>query len=210
MLSGSARLPVSTKAKALILRSTKYGEADLILQALTSGGEKLSLLARGALKSKKRFAGGVLEPTHFVEVRFKRPLQEDRISTLEEAHLLNGFENLRKDYDKMEVAFHVLESLSKVSQEGDSISEGLFNLGGHSLKALEQTQNLKIFRVHFSLKMLFQQGVLEPESWMTPYLGTPMSEHAKLENLQDPQTDLHLKWAENKLREYLSTGMLST
>jgi DNA repair protein RecO (recombination protein O) len=192
------------------LRSTKYGEADLILQALTIGGEKLSLLARGALKSKRRFSGGVLEPTHFVEVRYKRPLQEDRISTLEEANLINGFEDLRKDYDKMEVAFFVLETLSKASQEGDSISEGLFNLGGHSLKALEKARNLRNFRLHFCLKMLFQQGVLEPESWMTPYLGTSMSEHQKIEGHQDPQTDLHLRWAENKLREYLSTGMLSS
>jgi DNA repair protein RecO (recombination protein O) len=194
----------------LILRSTKYGEADLILQALTIGGEKLSLLARGALKSKKRFAGGVLEPTHFVEIGYKRALQENRLSTLEEAHLLNGFENLRKDYDKMEVAFFVLESLSKASQEGDSISEGLFNLGGHSLKALEKATKLRNFRLHFCLKMLYQQGVLEPESWMTPYLGTSMSEHEKIEDLDDPQTNLHLKWAENKLREYLSTGMLSS
>jgi DNA repair protein RecO (recombination protein O) len=203
-------MPASTKAKALILRSTKYGEADLILQALTSGGEKVSLLARGALKSKKRFGGGVLEPTHFVEVRFKKPLQENRISTLEEATLLNGFEDLRKDYDKMEVAFFVIETLGKASQEGDSDSSGLFNLGGHSLKALEKATALACFRLHFCLKLLFQQGVLEPESWMTPYLGTSMSEHEKIEGLSDPQSDLHLRWAENKLREYLSTGMLST
>jgi hypothetical protein len=45
---------------------------------------------------------------------------------------------------------------------------------------------------------------------MTPYLGTSMSEHEKIEDLDDPQTNLHLKWAENKLREYLSTGMLSS
>lgn len=203
-------MPASTKTKALILRSTKYGEADLILQALTIGGEKLSLLARGALKSKKRFAGGVLEPTHFVEVSFKRAYQENRLSTLEEASLLDGFEKLRQDYDKMEVAFFVLESLSKVSQEGDSISEGLFNLGGHSLRALEKSKNLRNFRLHFCLKMLFQQGVLEPEVWMKPYLGTSMSEHEKIEDLDDPQTNLHLKWAENKLREYWATGMMST
>jgi DNA repair protein RecO (recombination protein O) len=203
-------LPSSTKAKALILRATKYGEADLILQTLTSGGEKISMLARGALRSKKRFSGGILEPTHFVEVRYKRPLQQDRICTLEEAVLLNGFEKLRLDYDKMEVAFFIIESLGKASQEGDAHAEGLFNLGGHSLKALEKSKNMKIFRLHFCLKMLLQQGTLEPESWMTPYLGTSMSEHEKIEDLQDPQSDLHLKWAESKLREYLSTGMLSS
>jgi DNA repair protein RecO (recombination protein O) len=208
--SGSARLPSSVKTKALILKATKYGEADLILQALTIDGEKLSLLARGALKSKRRFSGGVLEPTHFVEVRFKRPYTENKLATLEEANLVNGFEKLREDYDKVELAFFVIEMLGKASQEGDLHSDGLFNLGGHSLRSLEKAIDLRKFKLHFCLKMLFQQGTLEPEGWMTPYLGTSMAEHEKLEGLVDPQKDSHLTWAENKLREYLSTGMLST
>lgn len=192
------------------MRATKYGEADLILNFLTVGGEKLSLLARGALRSKKRFGGGVLEPTHFVEIRYRKSFNEDKLGTLEEAHLINGFEKLRENYDKVELAFSVIESLSKASQEGDAHSEGLFNLGGHSLKSLEKAKDLKGFRLHFYLKLLFQQGVLEPESWMNPYLGTPMAEHEKIEGLEDPQKDLHLIWAENQLREYLSTGNLSS
>ncbi|MEZ0390620.1 MAG: DNA repair protein RecO [Pseudobdellovibrionaceae bacterium] len=203
-------MPTSVKTRALILRSTKYGEADLILQALTVGGEKISLLARGALKSKRRFSGGVLEPTHFVELQFKRPLQENKIATLEGAHLVNGFDKIRNDYDRVEAAFFVIETLSKASQEGDVHSEGLFNLGGHSLRTLEKAKSLKTFRLHFCLKLLFQQGVLEPESWMNPYLGTSMADHEKIEGLEDPQKDLHLSWAENKLREYLSTGMLTS
>jgi DNA repair protein RecO (recombination protein O) len=202
-------LPSSIKTRALILRATKYSEADLILQALTIGGEKISLLARGALRSKKRFAGGILEPTHFVEVRYKRPLTENKIGTLEEAHLINGFEKLRDDYDKVETAFFVIESLSKASQEGDSLSGGLFNLGGYSLRSLEKATDLRKFKLHFCLKMLFQQGVLEPEPWMNPFLGTSMAEHEKLEGHEDPLKDLHLAWAERKLREYLSTGTLT-
>ncbi len=203
-------MPNLVKTKALILRATKYGEADLILHALTVDGEKISFLARGALRSKKRFGGGVLEPTHFVDIRFKKPMQENKIATLEEAHLINGFEKLRESYDKVEMALSVIESLSKVSQEGDLHSEGLFNLAGHSLKSLEKTKDLKTFKLHFYLKLLFQQGVLEPESWMNPYLGTSMAEHDKIEGLSDPQKDLHLHWAENQLREYLATGMLSS
>lgn len=203
-------MSTSVKTRALILRSTKYGEADLILQALTVGGEKISLLARGALRSKRRFGGGVLEPTHFVEVRYKRPLSENKLATLEEANLVNGFEKLRDNYDKVELAFFVIETLAKASQEGDAHSEGLFNLGGHSLRSLEKATDFKLFRLHFCLKVLFQQGVLEPEDWMNPFLGTSMAEYQKLESHQDPMKDLHLQWADNKLREYLSTGMLSS
>ena len=202
-------MPNSTKSKVLILRATKYGEADLILQALTNGGEKISLLARGALKSKKRFSGGVLEPTHFVEVRYKKPVSDNKIATLEEATLINGFEKLRSSYEKVEAALYVLECLSKVSQEGDAVSDRLFNLAGHSLKSLEKAVDLKLFRVHFCLKLLFQQGVLEPESWMGVYLKSSMAEHEKMEGHEDPQKDLHVYWCESQLKEYLATGMLS-
>lgn len=200
----------SLKTRGLVLRATKYGESDLIIQALTIEGEKISLLARGALKSKKRFGGGVLEPTHFVEFRYKKPLTENKIATLEEAHLINGFDKLRENYDKLELALSVLEHLSKVSQEGDEHSDNLFNLGGHTLRSLEKATDLRLFRLHFYLKLLFQQGVLEPESWMTPYLGTSMAEHEKIEGHLDPQKDVHLMWAENQVREYLATGMLSS
>lgn len=199
-----------TKTKGLILRATKYGESDLIVSVLTLEGTKISLLARGALRSKKRFAGGVLEPTHFVELQFQKAASENRLSVLTEALLLDGFEGLRKNYDKVETALFVIETLSKVSQEGDIIAEGLFNLAGNSLRALEKTSDLKTFKLHFCLKLLFQQGTLEPENWMGPYLKISMVEHEALKQNADPQRDLHLIWVESRLREYLSTGMLST
>lgn len=197
------------KTKALILRTTKYGESDLIVSALTVDGTKLSLLARGALRSKKRFSGGVLEPTHFVELQFQQAAHENKLSTLNEALLLDAFEGLRKDYDKVETALFVVETLSKVSQEGDIIAEGLFNLAGNSLRALEKTADLKTFKLHFILKLLYQQGTLEPENWMGHYLKTSMVEHEALKQNADPQRDLHLIWTESRLREYLSTGTLS-
>lgn len=204
----------SVKTKAFILRATKYGESDLIISALDMGGNRISLLARGALRSKKRFAGGILEPTHFVEIHYKQPTRDDRIAILNEAVLLDGFEALRKSYDKVELAFFLIETIAKVSQEGDAEDEGLFNLTGHSLRSLAKASNLAMFKLHFCLKLLFQQGTLEPESWMGNYLKTPMADHQSLESEMqganaDPQLNLHLIWSENKLREYLSTGMLS-
>ena len=55
----------------IILKKMKYGESDLIIHALSSAGTKKSFIARAALKSKKRFGGGVLEPSHFVKLTYK-------------------------------------------------------------------------------------------------------------------------------------------
>ena len=201
-------MPSLAKTKALVLRATKYGEADLIISVLTVEGEKLSLLARGALKSKKRFGGGVLEPTHYVDLSYRKAQSEKKLGSLEEASLVSGFEKIRESYEKLETALLVVDCLSRVSQEGDVHSVGLFNLGGHSLRSLEAARDLTCYRLHFFLKLLSQQGVLEVEAWMNPYLAIPMAEHGRVELYEDPQKELHLIWAENKLREYLATGIL--
>lgn len=86
------------KEKVFILKKTRYGEADLILQALTSRGARVSLFARAALKSRKRFGGGVLEPTHFIQAVYEEWQGrggESPLLPLREATLLKGFEGLR-------------------------------------------------------------------------------------------------------------------
>lgn len=201
------------KEKAIILKCTKYGEADLIVRALTHGGSQVSLLARAALKSKKRFGGGVLEPTHFVELGYSEKSGEGRLGTLDEANLIDGFQDLRKDYDRIEQALYLVECIDKVSQEEDLHSADLFNLLGNALRSLCKIENSEKsydrFKLQFCLKLLFQQGVLEPEAWMQNYLKISLADHASLVVIADPQMDFHRMWAENKLKEYLSTGTLT-
>lgn len=172
------------KEKFIILRTIKYGEADLIVHGLSPQGEKVSFIARGALRSKKRFGGGILEPTHFVQFTYKEG-ETGRLHTLNEAALVNDFGNLRRSYDHLEIALHAVECVGQVSQEGDQNSDFLFNLLGHTLKALETAQDPGVVKMHFYLKFLFQQGVIEMESWMAPFLKTKLSDTNKLLDQKD-------------------------
>lgn len=61
-MSGSSEL-------ALVLSRTEYREADWIVTLFTDQSGKVSALARGARKSRKRF-GGSLEPLHTLRVEF--------------------------------------------------------------------------------------------------------------------------------------------
>jgi DNA repair protein RecO (recombination protein O) len=192
------------KLRGIVLRATKYAEADLILQMILVNGEKISLLARGAVKSKKRFGGGVLQPTHFIEIQFK-PASGERLGTLQEALLVEDFAGLRTDYDRMELGLFCLNAISRVSQEGDAHAEGLFNLLGHALRGLERCQNLQLFKLSFCLKVLFQQGVLEAEPWMTPFLKNSLSQIAENET-GFSVTSLQAQWAESQLGSYLKTA----
>ncbi|MDG0815668.1 DNA repair protein RecO [Bdellovibrio svalbardensis] len=195
------------KDRFIILRKMKYGEADLILHALSVNGEKLSFIARGALRSKKRFGGGVLEPSHFVTLTYKAASDEGKLNVLQEATLINDFAGIRQDYDKLEFALHVLECVSKVSQEGDQHSDFLFNLLGHTLKATETTKDVLVLKMHFYLRFMLQQGVIDAEPWMTPFLRTNLSESNTLLN-QRQLVDEELHNVEIMVRHYLQHAMI--
>lgn len=167
----------------IILKKMKYGEADLIIHALSSAGTKKSFIARSALKSKKRFGGGILEPTHYVLFTYKKGKSEDQLNVLNEAVLIADFKEIRTDFDKIEFALFMLNCAYHVSQEGDFDSHFLFNLIGHSLRKLGKTDNLQRFKLHFCLKFLFQQGVISVEDWMAPFLKINMADSDQLDQM---------------------------
>jgi DNA repair protein RecO (recombination protein O) len=195
------------KDKFIILRKMKYGESDLILHAISPHGEKLSFIARGALKSKKRFGGGILEPTHFVSFTFKESSEEGKLHTLQEASLINDFPGIRQDYDHLEFALHVLDCVGKVSQEGDKHSDFLFNLLGHTLKSIEIAQDVLVLKMHFYLRFLLQQGVIQPEPWMGPFLKTNLADTNTLVSHRQV-VDEELNNVENMVRHYIAHAVI--
>lgn len=171
--------------KFIILKKMKYGEADLIVHALSAAGAKKSFMARSALKSKKRFGGGVLEPTHYVQFTYKERKTDNQLNVLNEAVLIDDFHDIRQDYDKLEFALFMLNCAYHVSQEGDADSHFLFNLVGHSLRKLGKTASLPRFKLHFCLKFLFQQGVISGEAWMNPFLKINVSDSEQLDQVPE-------------------------
>ena len=100
------------------------------------------LMAKGALKSKKRFGGGVLEPTHCVNISFKEG-REGAMSFLNEAKLEKDFAGIRTDLDRLNTAMHFLQVVRKVSQEGYEEQRSLFNILGHALTQLATCSNIQ-------------------------------------------------------------------
>ena len=164
----------------IILKKIKYGEADLIIHAIGIDGAKTSFIAKSALKSKKRFGGGILEPLHFVSFTYKENQNSSHMKTLNEASLIEDFKDIRSSYDKLELALFIVNCVSHVSLEGDQNSEFLFNLTGHSLRAVSRAQNLNTLKLHFCLKFLYQQGVISMEPWMSVFLKTNISDFSSL------------------------------
>lgn len=164
----------------IILKKIKYGEADLIIHALGSNGARSSFIAKSALKSKKRFGGGILEPLHFVNFTYREKQDSAQMKTLSEATLIEDFRDIRTNYDKLELALYILNCVAHVSLEGDQHSEFLFNLTGHSLRAVSKTLSPATLKLHFCLKFLYQQGVIALEPWMSEFLRVNLSDSAVL------------------------------
>lgn len=194
--------------KFIILRKMKYGEADLIIHALSAAGAKKSFMARSALKSKKRFGGGVLEPTHYVQFTYKERKADSQLNVLNEAVLIDDFQEIRQDYDKLEFALFMLNCAYHVSQEGDSDSHFLFNLVGHSLRKLGKTERLPRFKLHFCLKFLFQQGVISAENWMSAFLKINLSDSEKLDQLPEIEeiVDTYVDSIESQVLHYIKNA----
>ena len=181
---------MEVKEKLFILRKIKYGDADLILSCLTPKGARISLYARSALRSKKRFGGGVLEPTHYIHALYddktSKSHSENPLHTLKEASLIEGFNGLRTDYARIEMALQIVQLISNVIKEGEIDSEGLFNLLGNTLRAAEKSQHLDWLKTQFEVKLLANQGVLAVEEEEQVLLRAQISEHESL-NLSPEQ-----------------------
>ncbi len=171
------------KEKVFLLKKTIFSEADLILHGLNSKGSKISVLAKCARKSRKRFGGGILQPTHLLEwVYSKRKSQE--LGVLKEASLKTSFQGLRKDFKRLELGLYFVKLMDCVSLQGMSSHSSMFHLLGHGLKQAEMTSDLSKLKIHFEMKFLFEQGVLSCYEYRR-FLSKPLYEHLKLKNLED-------------------------
>ena len=163
------------RTQLIVLKTLPFSESDLIVRGLSQKGNQLSLIARGALKSRKRFAGGLLEPSSFIEIEY-RPSKRS-LHRLQQAWFLKDFRDLRKDYDRLELALYFLQVAGEISQEGTWDSEELFHLLGNALKEAERSPCLGTLKLFFQIKILFLQGVLPKKSFPARYfkqsLGGP-------------------------------------
>lgn len=145
------------KGQGFILRIIPAREADVMVRMLLATGEKTTLFARAALKSKKRF-GGVLQPFLNIEFRgSKRPSSE--MANLEEAQLKKEFKGLQSNLDVFLQASYLVELVERSAQEGLE-NEQIYHLFGAALKALDGGLNPQGVVRQFEVKLLSVLGWL--------------------------------------------------
>lgn len=91
-------MAVGETTRALVLRRVAYGDADWVITLLTEAFGKVSVMARAARKSRKRF-GGALELGQVLSVRMA--LGRGEVGTLSEARALEVFPALTQDLERI-------------------------------------------------------------------------------------------------------------
>ncbi len=170
-----------SSGRFIILKTHVFKENDLIVYALNSLGDKKHFLARGARKSKKRFGGGLLEPMNHAELQFEDRKEKTEFIPLQDARLLDGFDGVRKDYDRLSTGLVMVRDVFQISVEGSEDNFAIYNLLGNSLKKLESVKDLPLLLLHFRIKLLFYSGYLPNEEGIfNPFLAEQIQDCEKL------------------------------
>jgi DNA repair protein RecO (recombination protein O) len=141
---------------AIILRSRPYGESDKIVCLLTENYGKLTGIAKGAKRSRKRFANS-LELFSMVNLRFQdRP--HGSLVFLLSADLSLTFKRLGTSLEKIAIASYLVEIIDGLFGERDEnplifrhLKKGLLFLDSHDSAPLE-------FLTSFEMRLLGLAG----------------------------------------------------
>lgn len=123
------------KTSAVIVRALDYGEADRIVTLVAPDVGRLTGIAKGAKRSRRRF-GAALELFTLVSATyFEKPAFE--LVRLEEAEILAGFPMIRRDLTKIAHAAYLVELAGRAVQPREPASR-IFRLLVETLGAIDR------------------------------------------------------------------------
>lgn len=163
--------------EAILLRLVDFGESDQIAHLLTPDVGRLTVIAKGARRSVRRFPGTLDVFNHLrVSGRLRR---RGGMAFLEQAVLIDPFLPLRVHTARFALAGYLCELLDRMAPENGTPSDSrrLFDFTRAALKMLEATDPDLRLRVLLELRALDALG-LRPELSRCVRCGRAPSERA--------------------------------
>ena len=151
----STTMPISSVTPAIVLRSWSFGESDKIVCFLTESHGKVTGIAKGAKRSRKRFVNS-LEPFSLVNLRFHdRP--GTSLAFIQGCDLIRFFKQLTTSLEKIAHASYLMEITDGLSGERDE-NRALFAHLRDGLNFIEESGTSVLFVTFFELKLLTLSG----------------------------------------------------
>jgi len=128
---------ISRETEAIVLDCFEHGESDVIVTFLSLDSGRMSAIAKGAKRSKKRFVNK-LELFSFLHITYQTSNNRS-LSFLAEAELHTSFLNIRQNFELYSIASILREFLLLALREGED-EERLFRLSLWALHNIDQHQ----------------------------------------------------------------------
>ena len=150
------------QSEAVLLRCVDFGESDRIVHFLTSDRGRLTAIAKGARRSRRRFPG-TLDVFNRLEIE-GRLKPRASMAFLEQARLIDAFLGIRADAARYALASFLAEMLDRLSPEGlrGAEAERLYSFAVESLGLIGAALPSATLRVLLELRALDALG-LRPE-----------------------------------------------
>src|SRR5664279_1165902 len=149
----------SHKTNGFVLRTLSYSESDLIVTFLSNEFGKLKGIAKGAKRSKKRFAN-VFEPFSLTNIIFTRK-SHDMLAFIESCEIIDHYQAIRQDLEKTLIASYFIDLADHFSPEGKK-NENVFQLLQDFLQMLGAERPSEAAVRFFEIRLLKSVG-FEPE-----------------------------------------------
>ncbi len=147
----------------VVLKSFPFGDTSLISRFYTKDFGKVTLIAKGARKTKNP-TGSILEPMNILNLTYYA--KENReMNILKESSLQKNFTKIRNDIVSLTSGLAMVEMLAKTSDNHDP-SPILFRLISRTLSMFEES------KISSKLLMLFYQYQLSLRLGYKPHLNT--------------------------------------
>jgi len=149
----------SYKTTAIILKRTNFSEADRLITVFTKNYGKLKLIGKGIRKLTSRKKGH-LELFTLTNLQIAKTKSIDIIT---EAEAIDNFPNLRKNLNRVHIAYLFSELTDKLTAEGQEHQE-VYHLLLESLKALNSQSAPKTLIINFEKQLLKVLGFGLPKT----------------------------------------------
>ena len=140
---------------AIIMRINEFGESDLLVTFFTSDRGRLKGVAKGALKSRRRFAN-CLDLFCLANLEYELKRKGD-LHFLHSCKLINGFPGLRSDFSSLSMASYMIE-LSEILFPLGVVDRKMFELLEHLFNALNHGNKQDMLRIFFEAKAMSLGG----------------------------------------------------
>ncbi|GAB6272264.1 hypothetical protein KN63_04935 [Smithella sp. F21] len=164
----------SHKTAGFVLKSLSYGESDLIVTFYSREFGKINGIAKGAKRSKKRFAN-VFEPFSLTHIIFSRR-NRDALAFIEACDIIDHYAAIRQDLEKTLTASYFIDLADHFSPEGKH-NENLFALLADFLALLTKETASEAAIRFFEMRLLKITG-FEPALAACVRCKTPVTNGA--------------------------------